>query len=230
MARIDIGDVFETATEHGLLYVQLTHRHDEYGELIRVLDGTHDRRPGDVEALAARDDVWRGFYPLRAAVRQGLMSPVAHAAVPAERAGFPTFKTGQRDRAGEVAQWWLWDREREWRIDELDAEQRELPDRGIFNHAALLHAVLGDEPETGPAPGPSAVHYLYFGDEAAARRAADDAGGEAAPSADDETIWLVKVRGDGDAAAVDALEARLADVAERHGGEYDGHEVGIRER
>jgi hypothetical protein len=229
VARIGIGDVFETATEHGPLYVQLTHDHDEYGELIRVLGGTHDPCSDDVEALAAAPDVWRGFYPLRAAVRQGHMSPVGHAPVPAERAAFPTFKIGQRDpRTGDVAQWWLWDGEREWRVDALDADQRELPDRGIVNHAGLLWAVLGEEPEGGPAPGPGAVHYLYFGDEAAARRAQAEAGGEVAPSVGDETTWLLTVRGGADTAAVDALEARLVAVAERHGGEYDGHEIAIR--
>jgi hypothetical protein len=36
------------------------------------------------------------------------------------------------------------------------------------------------------------------------------------------------VRGGADTAAVDALEARLVAVAERHGGEYDGHEIAIR--
>jgi hypothetical protein len=229
MASIDLGDVFETATSHGLLYVQLTHRHDDYGELIRVLAGTRDQRPHDVAAVAAGPDVWRGFYPLRAAVNQGLMTPVGRAVVPPERASFPTFKTGQRDpRTGEVAQWWLWDGDREWRVDGLDPAMQELPDRGIFNHEALLWEVFGypeDAPDGGAESEPQAVHYLYFGDETSARRAVSDAGGEAVPSGAADDTWVVKVRGPADVDGVHELELRLVSVAERHGGEYDGHEV-----
>jgi hypothetical protein len=74
--------------------VQLTHRHADYGELVRVLAGPHDERPAD---LPAEPDLWRGFYPLDAAVRQGLMTVVANAPVPPGREAFPLFKTGVRD-------------------------------------------------------------------------------------------------------------------------------------
>ena len=166
MARLKIGDIFETGTHAGLLYVQLTDHHAEYGELIRVLEGTHDHRPSEIGSLAGRGDVWLGFYPLGAAVRQGLMSHVGHASVPSERAAFPLFKTAVTDpRTGDVARWWLWDGAREWRVDRLDADQAQLPDRGIVNHEYLLGEVFG---HTGPEPrreSPAesrAVHYLYF--------------------------------------------------------------------
>ena len=219
MARPKIGDICETEARGRLLYVQLTHRHPEYGELIRVLAGPHDERPADLPALAREPDLWRGFYPLNAAVRQKLMTVVAHALVPPERVEFPTFKSDVRDpRTDEIAHWWLWDGEREWRVNTLTPEQQDFPNHGIVNHVYLIGEILGHAPAEPPAD-PRPTHYVYFGDEASARRAASEVEGEVDEAADGNG-WVLKARGH--------VEDEVVAVAERHGGEYDGSEVPVR--
>jgi len=150
---VEVGAVCEAVIEgRGRVYVQLTHRHAEYGELIRVLEGVHADRPADLAALVRAPDVWLGFYPLDAAVEQGRMTVIGDAPVPPERAGFPLFKTGVPDRdTGQVALWWLWDGEREWRADVSPEELERLPVRGIVNHAYLLGELFG-HPSSGRDP------------------------------------------------------------------------------
>lgn len=152
MRRVAIGDVLELSTHVGLAYLQITHRHPKYGFLIRVLQGTHTEPISDVEKLAAGDESFVTFFPAGAALKRGIVRRVGRAAIPEHALAFPLFRSGVVDsRTGRVNVWWLWDGEREWRVDELTPEQRRLPLRGIWNDTLLIARIeSGWTPETDP--------------------------------------------------------------------------------
>ena len=65
---------------------------------------------------------------------------------------FPLFRAGNRGLPGtQVAVWWLYDGEKEWKIGELSEEQRKLPILGICNDTFLISRIeSGWTPETDP--------------------------------------------------------------------------------
>ena len=44
-------------------------------------------------------------------------------------------------QTGKVAIWWLWDGEKEWRVGSLDAKQRKLPIRSVWNDTMLIERI-----------------------------------------------------------------------------------------
>ncbi len=66
---------------------------------------------------------------------------------------FPLFRTGVIDPAtGKVKVWWLWDGEKEWRVNDITLEQRKLPLRGIWNNTLLIERIeQGWLPSNDPA-------------------------------------------------------------------------------
>jgi hypothetical protein len=76
------------------------------------------------------------------------------------------------------------------------------------------------------------IHYLYFADEAVARRAASviESGGydvSLTPPTDEIREWSVRAESTRvvDETTVDAFRAWFEEVAADHGGEYDGWEA-----
>lgn len=153
MTRLRVGDVFELVTERGLVYAQYTHRHANYGELIRVLPGFFPIRPSQFEELVKLPTRFVTFFPLRAAVSKQVVVIVGNEPVPPECRSFPTFRAGVEDSTtGRVESWWLWDGEKEWRVGDLTDEQRRLPIRGVWNDTLLIERIESDwTPETDRA-------------------------------------------------------------------------------
>jgi hypothetical protein len=134
------GDVFEMDVDDAKAYVQLINYHDEYGQLVRVLPGVHE--DGDVESLVGEDDAFLVFFPVDAALKQGILRQVGRYDIPRSRRSFPTFKApGGITESGKVLNWWIWDGETERRVDTLNDEQRDLPVAEIINDTLLRERI-----------------------------------------------------------------------------------------
>ncbi len=48
---VRIGSIIEISTSKGLAYAQYTHKHADYGALIRVIDGLYQSTPKDLDVL-----------------------------------------------------------------------------------------------------------------------------------------------------------------------------------
>ncbi len=74
------------------------------------------------------------FIPLKAIIRQSILSVAAVVPVPTAFQQFPIFRAGVSDPVTKkVRDWWLWDGNKEWMVGKLNAEQRAYPIRGIWN-------------------------------------------------------------------------------------------------
>ena len=152
MAGLKIGDVIEIKTRNGLAYAQYTHKHKQYGALLRVFSVISDSRPVDFEFLVMDEPWFMCFFPLSAAVKKEIVSVVANVAITLEAKRFPVFRSGVVDSStGKVANWWLWDGENEWMVGSLTAEQRRLSIRGVWNDTFLIERIeSGWSPEYDP--------------------------------------------------------------------------------
>ena len=136
------GDVIEVPTARGLAYVQYTHKKPAWGVLIRVLPGFYVTRPSDFERVVAQKERFFVFFPLQQAVSRGIFKVVAHASVPKDAQSFPVLRgDGFTDREGRVHNWWIWDGQREWRVDSLTDEQRRLSPREVWNDTLLIQRI-----------------------------------------------------------------------------------------
>ena len=134
------GDVVEIRTDGGLAYVQVTHEHPSYPEVVRALPSLHAERPEDPAALAAGPASFTAMIPLeRALARLGVAAEVvARAEVPDACRAFPTFRMPIRDKRGEVAYWWFWDGEGLSYDVELAEGQDRLPMREVMSAERFL--------------------------------------------------------------------------------------------
>jgi hypothetical protein len=144
--RPKIGDVVRITSDEGAADAQVTHRHAQYGHLLRVLGPA--KPEATAAAIAAQPTGFRTFFALGAACAQGLAEVIGPAAIPVEDAVFPLFRCPMHTPEG-ISAWWLWDGEREWRIGPLPPEQRHLPLREFASAPLLVHRTLtGWRPET----------------------------------------------------------------------------------
>jgi hypothetical protein len=152
MAKLKIGDVVEIKTANGLVYAQYTHKHKQFGALLRVFRRFYEARPDDFVKLVEDKPTFMCFFPLNAAVDRNIVSIAGNVMVPSEAQAFPIFRDGIVDPATrKVGVWWLWDGEEEWRVGELTAEQRKLSIREVLNDTLLIERIeAGWTPETDP--------------------------------------------------------------------------------
>lgn len=150
--KCKIGDIIEIPTPSGLAYAQFTHLHPRYNALLRVLPGKYESRPVDLSRLAQSEEKFATFFPLQAALNQGIFCVVANHSVPATASTFPLFRTGIEDpQTRKVKVWWLWDGEKEWKVGDITPEQRRLPLRGIWNDTLLIERIDANwTPENDP--------------------------------------------------------------------------------
>jgi len=144
MATLKIGSIVEIATQKGLAYAQYTHKHNQYGALLRVYSGFHETRPNHIalSSILESAPIFLCFFPLSAAVNRGIVSIVDNTSLPLKSLEFPIFRAGVVDPStGKVATWWLWDGEKEWRVGELTNDQRKLPIRGVWNDTLLIERI-----------------------------------------------------------------------------------------
>jgi len=153
MAKLKIGDVIEIKTARGLVYALYTHKHKQYGALLRVFSRAYASHQDSVPQVVTDSIAFSCFFPLKAAIDQGIVSVVGNVDVPTALTIFPTFRAGVVDpKTQKVAVWWLWDGEKEWRMDGLTQEQRKLSIRGVWNDTLLVERINACwTPETDPA-------------------------------------------------------------------------------
>jgi len=150
MAKLKIGDVVEIKTAKGLAYAQYAHKHKQYGALLRLFGDFYDVRPNSFTELVNHKPTFMCFFPLNTAVSRGIVSIVDNAALAADAQIFPVFRAGVTDPSTrKVGVWWLWNGEKEWRVGDLNAEQRKFPIRGVWNDTLLIERIeSGWTPET----------------------------------------------------------------------------------
>lgn len=138
------GDIVEIETPGGLAYVQVTHNHPAYSEVVRALPGLHDSRPGDLAQLAGAESSFSAMVPLGGAIETQRIKAerIGSAEIPPRHKPFPTFRMAVRDRKGDVAYWWLWDGEGLRYETELDEEAQSYPLREVMT-ADTFVAKLG---------------------------------------------------------------------------------------
>lgn len=144
MTQYQPGDIIEIRTDRGLAYVHMTHHHESYPPVIRLLTGLHETRPDDLAALAAGEVRLTAMIPLDTALaRLGLSHEKGgHAELPPAERRFPTFRMPIRDRQGQVVYWWFWDGQGLSHASELDETQKTLPLREVMSSERFLDELL----------------------------------------------------------------------------------------
>jgi hypothetical protein len=109
------GDVLEVETANsGRAYVQVTHNHPSYPEVIRALAGPIEVG-AEAASIAGNGTLFVAMLPLSGAVENGFVKAklLGNAAIPTEARDFPIFKMSIKDKhegkRGDVAYWWFWD-------------------------------------------------------------------------------------------------------------------------
>lgn len=143
--KLSPGDIVEIATPDGLVYVQVTHDHVSYPQVVRVLPGRHACRPEDLDAVAAAETVFVAMVPLGEAITAGRIAGerVGSAAIPERDRAFPVFAMPVRGRDGAVAYWWYWDGEGLSYAAEPGAGAEGLPLREVINPERFAAKLAG---------------------------------------------------------------------------------------
>lgn len=137
--RIKIGDILQILTSEGVCYAQVTHKHPEFGFLIRVFAGFHDKAPRDFQELTQSPVQFSAFFVAQSAVNQGLLSVVANNPVPAHLADFPVFRSRNGGPGGSI---WLWDGESSERLERrLTPDEMKYSVRGIISAPLLVERI-----------------------------------------------------------------------------------------
>ena len=140
--RLKLGDVVEISTRDGFVYMQYTHRHKQYGYLVRVFVGEYGARPVDFDDVTSSEVRFPALLPLQTLVNKGIFEVVGNEQVRLDLAEFPMFRAGIPSPSSKrVENWWLWDGECEYPLGELTDEQKCLPIRGIWNDTMLIRRI-----------------------------------------------------------------------------------------
>jgi hypothetical protein len=147
--RIKIGDIIEIPVGPKFAYAQYTHHHKappRYGALIRVFADLSTHRREEFAGLPESEVQFVTFFPVQAAVDKGIVSVVSNQPIPFGAQKFPVFRSKGIEVPGmpQLAGWWLWDGRKEWRVGELEPEQKALPIRGVVNDTLLIERILSD--------------------------------------------------------------------------------------
>jgi hypothetical protein len=139
------GDIFEIRTSRGIAYFQFVKKLPLMGSLIRILPGVYDSAPPNWLNLVNRETNFWIFLPVSAAIKRGIVKRIHHFEVPDHARQTPVFRSGVVDpQTGKVRIWWLWDGEKEWRVDTVTEEQRRLPILASWNDTLLVERIEQD--------------------------------------------------------------------------------------
>lgn len=137
--RIKIGDIIQILTSEGVAYAQVTHKHEEYGHLLRVFEGFYTKEPKDFSEIVRCITQFSTFFPIQTAVNKGLFTVAGNTSVSKANQQFPIFRSCSYGKNGERGPWWLWDGEQEVMLKrDLTEEEKRFPKRGIISAPLLV--------------------------------------------------------------------------------------------
>lgn len=144
MTGFSPGDVIEIEMPKGLAYLQVSHNHPSYPEIVRALPGLHEARPADLDHLVAGKSAFVAMIPLQGALHRGSLQGARCGTfpVPAADSAFPTFRMAIRDRNGAVVYWWFWDGESLRYDADPGPDIEALPIREVLSAEALLERLM----------------------------------------------------------------------------------------
>ena len=249
------GDVAEVQSSGRRIYLHYLGKHPRLGDSVVVDSTMHVARPEMITAELFRDG-YVTFYPLRAAVSQGLAEIVGHV-VSAARVPFRLRRPGAII-GRQIVTWVLEDASGPEIVKKsLSDDELRIPIAAIWNHEFLLQRVSeGWRPEQkglggregldgdrrgveAPLRSPSGNakhrfrHYLYFptrdAASAVAARLREQSFDVEERLGADGVNWLVSARHDlvVSPEIVATVRANLEELAAMGGGEYDGWEVEV---
>lgn len=134
------GDVIEIRVPGGTAYAQYVGEHPSLGGTL-LLDPTVQAEPLLDTSRFDGSTGYYVFYPVRAAVRAGLVT--VRAPAPLENATVPERlrRAGVRSPDGRVLTWIVLDRSGLSVFERLEDGQRTLPIGAIWNHEMLVHRI-----------------------------------------------------------------------------------------
>ena len=140
MKQFQPGYIIEVKLQNGFGYLQVTHNHPAYPEVVRALPGRHNKRPGDIAKLAAEKTAFTCMLPLFSVIEKGTLAgeKIGSTKIPSADSTFPTFRTPIRDKQGNVVYWWFWDGEGLRYDAEPDASTDGMPMREITTADTLI--------------------------------------------------------------------------------------------
>jgi hypothetical protein len=137
--KVKLGDVLQILTSQGVAYAQVTHRHPEFGYLIRVFSGFYGMQPKDFLAVVSAPVQFSAFFVVQSAVNQGLLSVASSVPIPEYLQEFPTFRSRNGGPGGSV---WLWSGGEAVRLDRrLLPEEMKYPVEGIISAPLLVERI-----------------------------------------------------------------------------------------
>ncbi len=141
-----IGDMIEITTPQGFAYAQFTHDIPLHGQLLRILPGLYATRLTDLTALVQQRERYVTFFRLRPALykARAVVAIVGTCAIPARNRPVPLFRSPALEprEPGPPPYWTLWDGQRRWRVDQLTAEQWDLPVDGMPHTEVFLDQIV----------------------------------------------------------------------------------------
>jgi hypothetical protein len=148
---VRLGDIIEIKTSRGLSYAQYTHKHSQYGALLRVFEKAFAIRPTDFSQVVLLPVACVTVFPLGAACSRGIVTAVSNHPIqtPTE---FPKFRAGVVDRAGKYNDWWLWGGKTDVHIGAPKPGQEELPIRGVINDTLSGAQTASRRPRQSASP------------------------------------------------------------------------------
>lgn len=137
--KVKLGDVLQILTSQGVAYAQVTHKHPEFGYLIRVFSGFYDSKPQYFSAVVESPVQFSAFFMVQSAVNQGLLSVAANVPVPESLQAFPTFRSRNGGSGGSI---WLWSGNESIKLERnLSFEEQKYPTRGIISAPLLVERI-----------------------------------------------------------------------------------------
>ena len=140
MKQFQPGDIIEIKLPNGFGYLQVTHNHPAYPEVVRALPGRHAARPANIAELASGKTKFTFMLPLFSVLQKGMLEgeKVGAAKIPASDTTFHTFRMPIRDKQGNVVYWWFWDGEGLRYDADPDASTNDMPLREITTADTLI--------------------------------------------------------------------------------------------
>lgn len=140
MKRIEIGDIFEIETPRGIGYLQYVYDNKAISELIRVFPGVFIESVKDLSRMASEKELYFVHFPLKAALRKGIVKRVGHFALPNDLRLPQKMRVEFTDKGGRVTHWHFvdyetWQRES---VEILSPEQVKLSPWETWNDTLLI--------------------------------------------------------------------------------------------